>query len=88
MSRRRRSFGIEGSFESVEAAIEQGNVLADIPHPLVEKYPYQRILVVLVDDDAFNVPYVTTDDGIFLKTMYPSRKSTMLFLDGGDDDEP
>jgi len=75
------------SFEDVEAAIEQGNILSDIPHPLGEKYPHQRILIVLIDEYAFNVPYVATGEGVFLKTMFASRKSMKLFSNQGGEDE-
>lgn len=74
------------SFEDIESAIEQKKVLADIPHPLEEKYPSQRLLVVLVNGYALNVPYVKTSEGIFLKTIFPSRKSQKLFLNRGNDE--
>ena len=75
------------SFEDVEAAIEQGDVLADIPHPSGEQYGHQRILIVLIEGYTFNVPYVMSEEGIFLKTMFPSRRSKKLFSKQGDDDE-
>ena len=66
-------------FEDVEAQIEAGAVLDDFPHPLQDKYPNQRILVVRINEYAVRVPYVLEDDGIFLKTMFASRKSQKLY---------
>lgn len=75
------------SFEDVEDAIEAGNLLTDIPHPLTETYPNQRILVVLIRGYTFNVPYVVDDGRYFLKTMYASRKAMKIFSNRGNDDE-
>ncbi len=66
-------------FEDVESAILQGNVIADVPHHLHEKYPHQRMLIVLIEGYVFNVPYVKSEQGIFLKTLYASRKSMKLY---------
>jgi hypothetical protein len=59
-------------FEDIVAAIESGGLLDDIEHPNREKYPRQRMLVVLAN--VYAVPYVSTPDGIFLKTAFPSRR--------------
>ena len=74
-------------FEDVENAIEQNAVLDDYPHPDGENYPHQRILVVAIRGYACNTPYVFEEDGIFLKTIYPSRKATRLFLNRGEHDK-
>ena len=74
-------------FEDVENAIEQNVVLGDYLHPDSENYPHQRILVVATRGYACNVPYVFEDDGIFLKTIYPSRKATRIFLNRGEHDQ-
>ena len=61
------------SFDDVEAAIAQGDLLADVSHPNQALYSHQRILIVKVHHYA--VPYVEQEDGsLFLKTLYPSRK--------------
>ncbi len=75
------------SFEDVESAIEQNNVLDDYPHPDTEHYPHQRIMVVNIQGYACIVPYVLEDNGIFLKTVYPSRKATSLFLTQDEHDQ-
>mgnify|MGYP003384871492 CR=1 FL=1 len=68
------------SFEQVVLHIEQGDVLALYAHPNHERYPNQHLLVVRMGDYAYLVPYVESIDGIFLKTIIPSRKATRDFL--------
>jgi hypothetical protein len=57
-------------------------LLDEIEHPNKAKYPNQRVLVVKVDGYAYLVPYVESDDEIFLKTVIPSRKATKQYLGG------
>jgi hypothetical protein len=66
-------------FEECVVAIEEGRVLADIANPNPQ-YPRQRMLVLRINDYAYVVPYVETDEEIFLKTVFPSRKHTALYL--------
>lgn len=73
-------------FEDIVAAIEVGGLLADIEHPNPEKYPHQGMLVVLHNGYVYGVPYVPTEDGIFLKTAFPSRRLTSIYLSGTNND--
>jgi hypothetical protein len=68
------------SFDDVLLALMTDQVLADIPHPRPERYPGQRLLVVRIDDEAYVVPYVTSEEGFFLKTIFPSRKARREYL--------
>ena len=70
------------SFEDVLFCVQQELVLDDLEHPNEERYPTQRILVVEVDNVAYLVPYVESEDEIFLKTIIPSRKATRKYLGG------
>ena len=72
----------EPCFEDVLFALQAGDLLDDGLHPNVEKYPHQRMLVVKIGDYACLVPYVETQDEIFLKTIVPSRKATRKYLRG------
>jgi hypothetical protein len=54
--------------------------MATIQHPNSEKYPSQRIFIVEIDQYAYLVPFVETDQEIFLKTIIPSRKMTKQYL--------
>ena len=67
-------------FEDIVAAIESGGLLDDIEHPNREKYPGQRMLVVLANGYVYADPYVSTPDGIFLKTAFPSRRLKAYYL--------
>ena len=41
-----------------------------------ERYPGQKISVVLIEGYAYLVPFLETEDEIFLNTIIPSRKAT------------
>ncbi len=68
------------SFESIVFYIQQGELLDDFPHPNSEKYPNQRVFVINIDGYANLVPYVESEEDIFLKTIIPSRKATKKYL--------
>lgn len=73
-------------FEDIVAAIDAGGLLADIEHPNSEKYPKQRMLAVLFSGYVYAVPYVHDASGdLFLKTAFPSRRLTQVYLTGEDD---
>ena len=74
-------------FEDIVAAIESGGLLDDIEHPNQEKYPGQRMLVVLAKGYVYAVPYVETPEGIFLKTAFPSRRLKAHYLPGERHDQ-
>ena len=67
-------------FEAVVTAIEAGDLLDVLDHPSPERYPGQRILVVRLNDYAHLVLYVQAEEGLFLKTIIPSRKATRRYL--------
>ena len=69
------------SFEDCVVAIDEGRLLDDIPNP-VKQYTHQRMLVLEINAYAYVVPYVETEDEIFLKTVFPSRKHTALYITG------
>ena len=75
------------SFEQIVMHIERGDVLGVYDHPNQVKYPKQRILVVNVDNYAFLIPFVESKEGMFLKTIIPSRKATRGFLGGPDEED-
>lgn len=70
------------SFEEVVFCLQSGGLLDDISHPNTEKYAHQRVFVVAIDEYACLIPYVETDEEIFLKTIVPSRKATKQYLGG------
>lgn len=73
------------SFEEVLLNIQLGNEIAIYEHPNQERYPGQKISVVMIDGYAYLVPFVETEEEIFLKTIIPSRKATKQYTgDSGD----
>lgn len=76
------------SFEEIIDALQLKNLLADMAHPN-GKRAHQRIYVVRVGDYAYAVPYVINMElnEIFLKTIYPSRALTKLYIRKGGQDE-
>jgi len=72
-------------FEDVISAIESGGLLDDLEHTNSTRYPHQRVFVVLINNYVYGVPYVSNDNEIFLKTIYPSRKLTAVYFSRKDD---
>lgn len=70
------------SFEDIVVHIANGDLLEVVANPNQEKYRGQRIFVVKVRNYAWLVPFVETDDELFLKTIIPSRKATRKYLRG------
>jgi hypothetical protein len=71
-------------FEDIVAAIEDGGLLDDIEHKNSTKYPHQRVYIVLHNNYVYGVPYIRDEESVFLKTIYPSRKLTGIYLKGND----
>ena len=70
------------SFEEAVFHIERGDLLDVLEHPNQLRYPGQRIFVVIFGAYAYLVPFVETDNEVFLKTIIPSRKATGTYLRG------
>jgi hypothetical protein len=68
------------SFEEVVFHIEQGDEVDIFDHPNQERYPGQKISVVLIEGYAYLVPYVESESEIFLETIIPSRKATRKYV--------
>ena len=61
------------TFEEIVLNIQLGNEGDIFEHPNQEKYPGQRISVVLIEGYAYLVRFVENEEEIFLKTIIPSR---------------
>jgi uncharacterized DUF497 family protein len=70
------------SFEDVVFHIMAGDILDTIEHPNQECYPGQLIHVVAVEDYVYLVPFVESEEEVFLKTVIPSRKATKAYRGG------
>ena len=67
-------------FDDVMVAIHEGRIVDIVEHHNKERYPNQKMLIVEIGSYAYLVPFVIDGDGIFLKTVIPSRKATKKYL--------
>lgn len=67
------------SFEEIVLNIQIGNEVDLFDHPNQDRYPGQKISVVLVEGYAYLVPLVEEVEQTFLKTIIPSRKATKKY---------
>jgi len=67
------------SFEDIVLHIQLGHTVDEFDHPNQERYPGQRVLVVMIDGYAYLVPFIESDTEIFMKTIIPSRKATRKY---------
>ena len=68
------------SFADVVYSIEHGGLLDTIDHPNQERYPGQQIYIVRMRDYVYQVPFDRTESGVFLRTLYPSRRAFRDYL--------
>jgi hypothetical protein len=73
------------SFEEVVLNIQLGNEVDIFEHPKQERYPGQRISIVVIEKYGYLVPLVENEEEIFLKTIIFSRKATQQYLGGSDE---
>ncbi len=73
-------------FEDVVFHIETGGEVDVFDHPNQERYPNQKISIVVIEGYAYLVPFVETETEIFLKTIIPNRKATKKYV-GGPNEE-
>ena len=69
-------------FERAAEKIVQLDYIALVEHWNKVRYPNQWVFVLEIDGYAYYVPFVETDDEIFLKTMIPSRQAKKRYLRG------
>ncbi len=72
------------SFEEILVSIADGMLLDIIEHPNQSEYPWQRILVVAVNNYVYVVPCREEDEITYLMTIYPSRKFTKTYRIEGE----
>ena len=68
-------------FEDIVFLIAEG-FLIEIVQNAVKKYENQKIFVLKYRSYIYLVPFVENQEGIFLKTIIPSRKATKKYLGG------
>ncbi|MGV6817710.1 MAG: toxin [Thiotrichales bacterium] len=68
------------TFEKAVFLIENGGLLDVVAHPISEKYPDQKMFILEFENYVYLIPFVESDDEIFLKTIIPRRKATRKYL--------
>jgi uncharacterized DUF497 family protein len=63
-------------FEEIAYHIEAGKILGIEENP---EYSNQKMYMLEIENYAVIVPFVETDEEIFLKTAFPSRKYTKRY---------
>ncbi|MCB1934302.1 MAG: BrnT family toxin [Nitrosomonas sp.] len=71
------------SFEDVVFHIMAGDILDTVDHPNQKRYPGQQVHVIAIEEYVYLVPFVESDEEVFLKTIIPSRKAKKSYLGGG-----
>jgi uncharacterized DUF497 family protein len=71
-------------FEDVIVAIDEERLIEIIKHPNQKKYPDQRIFIVSINKYCYLVPFIETEEKVFLKTIIPDRKATKKYLKKGN----
>lgn len=71
------------SFEDVVFHIMAGDILDTFDHPNQKRYPGQQIHVIAIEEYVYLVPFVESNEEVFLKTIIPSRKATKHYLGEG-----
>ena len=74
-------------FEDAVAQIHKNNILDIIEHPNKEKYPKQKIYIILLQNYVHMIPFIKEGNEIFLKTIVPSRKMHKLYRGKGKNHE-
>jgi hypothetical protein len=67
------------SFEDCLEAIDEGRILDVVANPSIN-HPTQRIFVLDINGYAYCAPSVESETEIFLKTVFPSRRMTAIYL--------
>jgi len=62
------------SFEDVILSLQNGKLLDIVPHFNPDKYPNQKLFILLIQDYTYYVPFVEDEEKVFLKNIIPSRK--------------
>ena len=68
------------SFEMVLQAMEDDCLLDVLEHHNKEKYGGQKLYVIKLDGYAYIVPFEDNGDERILKTIFPSRRYTRLYI--------
>jgi uncharacterized DUF497 family protein len=72
-------------FEDILFYLDNNYLIDDVKHPNQVKFSGQRMMVFNIVEYIHLIPYVESEDEIFLKTIIPSRKATKNYLEKNDE---
>ena len=67
-------------FNNIIKALGGDGLIDTVPHTNQKKYPGQKMYIVKIDNYCCVVPFIETQEKIFLKTVYFSRQATKKYL--------
>jgi hypothetical protein len=70
------------TFDEIVFHITHGGLMDIIEHPNQRLYEGQRLFIVRVGNYAYLVPFVESENAVFLKTIIPNRKATLKYIGG------
>lgn len=68
------------AFEDVVFHIYAGEILETLGHPNQERYPGQQMHIIATEGYVYLVPFMVSEEEVFLKTIIPSRKAAKRYL--------
>ena len=74
------------SFEDVLFYIERDQIIDIVENPNQDKYPGQKHFIIKINDYVYYIPFIETDEEVFLKTIIPSRKFKKKYSGGKQND--
>jgi len=69
------------SFNDIVYYLEHGHLIEIIEHPDQDLYKNQKMYIMNISDYIYLVPFMESEDEIFMKTIIPSRKATKQYLE-------
>lgn len=70
-------------FEDITTAANNRQIIVILKHSNPLRYKNQNLMIIKINNYAYCVPFVEGNNKRFLKTIYPSRKYTKIYLKGG-----
>jgi uncharacterized DUF497 family protein len=67
------------SFEEIVEYLQSNELLGSVDNPS-KNYPNQKAFLINIKNYIYLVPFVEDKEGVFLKTIIPSRKATKQYL--------
>ena len=80
---KRSASGVDGVTATAYEQELVADILDTVDHPNQERYPGQQIHVIAIEEHVSVVPFVESEEEVFLETIIPSRKATKSYRGEG-----